>query len=266
MGDAVLLVVFSASIEVKTVLVYSGGLDSTVLMHQLLADGDQVLALSVDYGQRHRVELAYARRSAERLQVEWRLADMSSVGQLLGGSSLTSPEIAVPHGHYAEQAMKQTVVANRNMIMLSVAAGWAISQRADRVAYAAHTGDHTIYPDCRPEFADAVDRAIRLADWHEVHLYCPFVRLTKSQIVARGRNWESISRGHGPVTKAARCTAADVEPASNAAKHSWKPVCRIRPSTKQHRCTSASTGSVTATQSRRTGRPRMKQELSGGST
>ncbi len=83
----------------KTVLVYSGGLDSTVLMHQLLADGDQVLALSVDYGQRHRVELQYAQRSAERLGVPWRLADLSSVGQLLGGSNLTSPEIAVPPGH-----------------------------------------------------------------------------------------------------------------------------------------------------------------------
>jgi 7-cyano-7-deazaguanine synthase len=104
----------------------------------------------------------------------------------LGGSSLTSPEIAVPHGHYAQQSMKQTVVANRNMIMLAVAAGWAINQRAERVAYAAHTGDHAIYPDCRPEFAEAVDRAIRLADWHEVYLYCPFVRLTKAQIVARG--------------------------------------------------------------------------------
>jgi 7-cyano-7-deazaguanine synthase len=161
-------------------------LDSTVLLHQLLADGDQVLALSVDYGQRHRVELAYAERSAKSLEVEWRLADLSNVVQLLGGSSLTSPEIAVPHGHYAEESMKQTVVANRNMIMLAVAAGWAISQRADRVAYAAHTGDHAIYPDCRPEFAEAVDRAIRLADWHEIYLYCPFVRLTKAQIVARG--------------------------------------------------------------------------------
>jgi 7-cyano-7-deazaguanine synthase len=171
---------------VKTVLIYSGGLDSTVLLHQLLADGDQVRALSVDYGQRHRVELEYAQRSAERLGVEWRLADLSSVGPLLGGSSLTSPEIAVPHGHYAQQSMKQTVVANRNMIMLAVAAGWAISGRADRVAYAAHTGDHAIYPDCRPEFAEAVDRAIRLADWHEVYLYCPFVQLTKAQIVARG--------------------------------------------------------------------------------
>jgi 7-cyano-7-deazaguanine synthase len=184
--DTEAAIVIRGFATVKTVVVYSGGLDSTVLLHQLLADGDQVLALSVDYGQRHRVELEYARRLAEAVGIEWRLADLSSVGQLLGGSSLTSPDVAVPHGHYAEQSMKQTVVANRNMIMLSVAAGWAISQRADRVAYAAHTGDHAIYPDCRPEFAEAVDRAIRLADWHEIHLVCPFVRLTKAQIVARG--------------------------------------------------------------------------------
>ncbi len=170
----------------KTALVYSGGLDSSVLMHQLLADGDQVIALSVDYGQRHRVELEYAQRTAEALQVEWRLVDLSNIRQLVSCSSLTSPEIAVPHGHYAEQSMKQTVVANRNMIMLSVAAGWAINQRADRLAYAAHTGDHAIYPDCRPEFVEAVGRAIHLADWHEIYLYSPFLELTKSQIVARG--------------------------------------------------------------------------------
>ncbi len=170
----------------KTVLIFSGGLDSTVLLYQLLADGDRVLTLSVDYGQRHRVELEHARRITRSLGVPWQLADLSNVGSLLGGSSLTSPEIAVPHGHYAEPSMKQTVVANRNMIMLAVAAGWAISQRADRLAYAAHAGDHTIYPDCRPAFADAMARAIRLADWHEIGLCCPFIHLTKTQIVVRG--------------------------------------------------------------------------------
>ncbi len=131
----------------KTVLIYSGGLDSTVLLSDLLAGGDAVLALSVDYGQRHRVEIEHARRIAKSLGVEWELADLSGVAHLLAGSSLTSPEIGVPHGHYAEENMKQTVVPNRNMIMLAVAAGWAISRRADRVAYAAHAGDHTIYPD-----------------------------------------------------------------------------------------------------------------------
>lgn len=170
----------------KTVLIYSGGLDSTVLLYDLLAGGDSVLALSVDYGQRHRVELEHARWIAQSLGVEWQVADLTGITHLLTGSSLTSAEIAVPHGHYAEDTMKQTVVPNRNMIMLSVAAGWAIARRADRVAYAAHAGDHTIYPDCRPEFAAAVDGAFRLADWREIHLYCPFITLTKAEIVAQG--------------------------------------------------------------------------------
>ena len=170
----------------RTVLIYSGGLDSTVLLWDLLAAGDQVLALSVDYGQRHRVELEHARRICQGLGVEWQLADLSRIANLLAGSSLTSAEIAVPHGHYAEETMKQTVVPNRNMIMLAVATGWAISRQADRVAYAAHSGDHAIYPDCRPEFAAAVDRAVRLADWREVCLDCPYIAMTKAQIVARG--------------------------------------------------------------------------------
>ncbi len=170
----------------KTVLIYSGGLDSTVLLYELLATEDTVLALSVDYGQRHRVEIEHARRTAESLRVEWQLADLSGIAHLLAGSSLTRAEIAVPHGHYAEDTMKQTVVPNRNMIMLAVAAGWAIGRQADRVAYAAHAGDHTIYPDCRPEFAAAVDGAFRLADWHPIELYCPFIAMTKAEIVARG--------------------------------------------------------------------------------
>jgi 7-cyano-7-deazaguanine synthase len=170
-------------ISMRTVLIFSGGIDSTVLLHDLRAQGDEVLALSVDYGQRHRVELAHARRVAAGLG---RLADLSAIAPLLAGSSQTSGDVPVPHGHYAEESMKQTVVPNRNMIMLAVAGGWAISRRADRVAYAAHTGDHTIYPDCRPEFALAMDHALGLADWHRMTLHCPYLTLSKAQIVARG--------------------------------------------------------------------------------
>ncbi len=82
--------------------------------------------------------------------------------------------------------MKATVVPNRNMILLALAAGWAISQKADAIAYAAHGGDHAIYPDCRPEFAEAMRHAIGLADWHRVELLRPFVTLTKADIVRRG--------------------------------------------------------------------------------
>ena len=82
--------------------------------------------------------------------------------------------------------MKTTVVPNRNMILLAVAAARAIALKADTLAYAAHGGDHAIYPDCRPEFADAMDHAIGLADWHKVRLERPMVTWTKSDIVRRG--------------------------------------------------------------------------------
>lgn len=170
----------------KTVAIFSGGLDSTVLLHELRAAGDEVLALSVDYGQRHRRELDHARRIAHQMGIRWQLADLSAIRPLLAGSSQTSDEVPVPHGHYAAENMKQTVVPNRNMIMLAIAAGWAISERADRVAYGAHAGDHTIYPDCRPEFAEAIGKAIGLADWHHVELYCPFITLSKADIVQLG--------------------------------------------------------------------------------
>lgn len=170
----------------RTVAIFSGGLDSTVMLYQLKAQGDEVLALSIDYGQRHRRELEHARHIAAALGVRWHLADLSAIRPLIAGSSQTSDDIAVPHGHYAAENMKQTVVPNRNMIMLAVAAGWAMNSHADRVAYGAHSGDHTIYPDCRPEFAEAMARAIALADWHHVSLHCPFLHLDKAGIVRVG--------------------------------------------------------------------------------
>jgi len=170
----------------KTVLIFSGGLDSTVLLYDLLARGDTVKALSVDYGQRHLRELESAKETSARLGIEHRVADLRAISPLLAGSSLTSSKVEVPDGHYAEETMKTTVVPNRNMIMLAVAAGWAISLKFDQVAFGAHSGDHTIYPDCRAEFAEAMDKALGLADWHLVRLVRPFVTLTKANIVTRG--------------------------------------------------------------------------------
>ena len=82
--------------------------------------------------------------------------------------------------------MKSTVVPNRNMILLSVATGHALSIKAGQIAYAAHSGDHAIYPDCRNEFAEAMANVIMLADWERVELIRPFVDWTKADIVRRG--------------------------------------------------------------------------------
>lgn len=170
----------------KYVLIYSGGLDSTVLLYHLLDCGYRVHALSLDYGQRHRKELDAARNIAQLRGIEHRVVDLTPLTPFLSGSSLTSPELAVPEGHYAEETMKATVVPNRNMILLSIAAGWGISLKADAIAYAAHAGDHAIYPDCRKEFADAMEHAIALADWHSLRLDRPFVNWTKADIIRHG--------------------------------------------------------------------------------
>lgn len=170
----------------KTVLIYSGGLDSTVLLYHLRAAGHNLHALSVDYGQRHHCELTRAAEICAELNIPNPVADLSSIQPLLAGSSLTSPEIEVAEGHYTEENMKSTVVPNRNMILLSLATGHALSIGAEQVAYAAHSGDHAIYPDCRNEFAEAMATAIQLCDWNKVELMRPFVDWTKADIVRRG--------------------------------------------------------------------------------
>lgn len=170
----------------KVVVVYSGGLDSTVLLYDMLACAAEVRALSIDYGQRHGVELERAAGIAAAAGVEHRIVDLRSVTPLLAGSSLTDSSVEVAEGHYEEESMKNTVVPNRNMILLSLAAAWAISLKYDAIAYAAHGGDHAIYPDCRDVFTVAMAEAIRLADWHQVELIRPFVKMTKADIVRRG--------------------------------------------------------------------------------
>jgi 7-cyano-7-deazaguanine synthase len=171
----------------KTVLIYSGGLDSTVLLYDLVNAGDRLYALCVNYGQRHVRELWGAIEILTKIAVPHRTAHLGGLAELLTGSSLTTDELAVPEGHYTAENMKQTVVPNRNMILLAIAAGWAVSLKADRIAYAAHSGDHAIYPDCRPEFAQSFETALGLANWQRVAVYAPYTSLGKGDIVRLGK-------------------------------------------------------------------------------
>lgn len=176
----------------KVVALLSGGLDSAVMAFELCARGRELILLSFNYEQRHSKELGCAARIASmpfiRNHSEHYVIDLRSVGILLKGSALTDPSVEVPQGHYADESMRSTVVPNRNAIFLSIAFGIAAAHGAESVAYAAHAGDHPIYPDCRPEFVVAFElmEMLAMAGYAAVRLETPFIYMTKDKIVKHG--------------------------------------------------------------------------------
>ena len=169
----------------KYVAIVSGGMDSVTLLAYLRHQRHAVRVLSFDYGQRHVKELKYAQRICTRWHVEQQIINLRQLTPLLNRSALTSTT-RVPHGHYEAPTMKLTVVPNRNMIMLSIAIGYAANLKFDGVAIANHAGDHAIYPDCRPAFIKALNRTSQLATYEKIQLFAPFTDWTKGQIAAQG--------------------------------------------------------------------------------
>ena len=169
----------------KAVVVYSGGMDSYTVLHTALAEGKEVYALSFNYGQRHSKELDVAAAVCAKHDIPHKVVDISAINSLMAGSSLTS-EIDIPEGHYAEESMKNTVVPNRNMVLLSMAIAYAVSLEAPEVYYGAHSGDHHIYPDCRPEFVHAMNAVSKIANYERVEIVTPFLNSSKGEILAAG--------------------------------------------------------------------------------
>lgn len=174
----------------KAIVIVSGGMDSVTLAYLLKRENFDLTLLSFNYGQRHKKELDYARLAAQRLEAKHQIVDLSSVGNLLSGSALTDESVDVPEGHYAAESMKQTVVPNRNAIMLSVAYGVAVAQQANLVAIGVHGGDHFIYPDCRPNFIEAFEEMQKWAvdgfALEGLRLFAPFVNMGKHDIAKLG--------------------------------------------------------------------------------
>lgn len=172
----------------KIIAIISGGMDSVSMLYFYSRQGYEVHALTFNYGQRHKKEIAYAQQATQDIGANWDLIDLSTLTKHIGGSSLTD-NIPVPDGHYAEENMKITVVPNRNAIMLAIAYGVAVAEQADAVAIAVHAGDHFIYPDCRPAFTEAFkkmqDKAIE--GFGNIQLLTPFIKYSKSDIVKEGQ-------------------------------------------------------------------------------
>jgi 7-cyano-7-deazaguanine synthase len=171
----------------------SGGLDSTTTLAVAKAQGFEVYALTVDYGQRHRVELERAAEVARTLGV----ADHRTVRldlRAIGGSALTD-EIAVPKDRTDEaigRGIPATYVPARNTILLGVALGYAETVGAFDLFIGANVLDYSGYPDCRPEFLEAFERLANLATKTSVEgaghfrVHAPLLKLTKAEIIREG--------------------------------------------------------------------------------
>ncbi|MDE6160334.1 MAG: 7-cyano-7-deazaguanine synthase QueC [Muribaculaceae bacterium] len=167
-----------------SIMVLSGGMDSTTMLYDY---ADRIaLAVTFDYGSNHNArEIACARYNCERLGIELVEVKMDFIGKLFN-SSLLSGADAIPEGNYDDENMRSTVVPFRNGIMLAAAAGLAESRGLRFVMLANHSGDHAIYPDCRPGFVDAMSRAISEGTYEHIEIFAPYTGLTKAQIAARG--------------------------------------------------------------------------------
>lgn len=176
------------------VMALSGGMDSSALLLHLLREGYTVTAISFNYGQKHVVELDRARLLVDylkqhQLNVNHHVADLTSATALFESHLLQSGD-DVPKGHYEEDNMKATVVPNRNAMFASLLYGTALSIANSKetdveVVLGVHSGDHAIYPDCRPEFYRALEHAFAMGNWDSdrVSFTLPYINEDKTGIL-----------------------------------------------------------------------------------
>lgn len=166
----------------KCVAICSGGLDSTVMYWFLKSQGQDVVPVNFHYGSRHNnIE---RRRAIENIP-GLKLVDIDL--SFLHSSLLVGGE-AVPHGHYEAENMKSTVVPFRNGILLSYAIAIAEDLKIERVMIGSHSGDHAIYPDCRPEFTHAMNSTAMVGTYNHVEVVSPFNYISKADIAKIGRD------------------------------------------------------------------------------
>jgi 7-cyano-7-deazaguanine synthase len=176
------------------VVLLSGGLDSATALAIARRKGLRCFALSFDYGQRHRCELAAAAKVAAQLGVEEHVTVQLDL-RAIGGSALTA-DIEVPKDRDAGEigrrgeAIPVTYVPARNMVFLSVAIGWAEVLEADEVFIGVNALDYSGYPDCRPEFIAAFERAAQVGtkvgvEGARIRIHAPLIVMSKAQIIRR---------------------------------------------------------------------------------
>lgn len=167
------------------ILILSGGMDSTTMLYDY--KDNIALAVSFHYGSNHNdKEIPFARYHCEKLGIKHITIPLAFMKQYFRSSLLEGSE-AIPEGNYDDENMKSTVVPFRNGIMLAIVAGLAETYGLKHVMMANHGGDHTIYPDCRPAFVEAMSAAIAAGTYEGITLKTPYTNITKGEIARKGK-------------------------------------------------------------------------------
>lgn len=167
------------------IIIYSGGLDSTVLLYEYKGNIDY--AVSFNYGSKHNSrEIDFAKKNCVKLGINHYVIDLPFF-KYFDSSLLKSSGREIPLEQYNEGNMSSTVVPFRNGIFLSIAVGLCDSFKQDSVLIANHSGDHFIYPDCRPEFIQSINNAAQLGTIGKVTIIAPYASLSKKDIALRGK-------------------------------------------------------------------------------
>lgn len=191
----------------KFIHLFSGGLDSTVLLYDLLDQGNKVFCLLFDYGQRHARELQFAAATCEKLGVEYERIHLPH--ELFTRSALTAGKVL----KVDELSGGCTVVPNRNMVFISIAASYALSHGGTAVSWAANADDAEHYPDCRSEYLTHLNRALRVCDSRRMEVHAPYIIRTKREVVYIGRRlkvpfdetWSCYAGGDAPCGECGAC-------------------------------------------------------------
>ena len=170
----------------NSLLIYSGGMDSTVLLYKHIQDIK--LCVSFNYGSKHNnKEIEFAKHHTAKFGTEHIIVNLSQVLPQVLKSNLLTGQGEIPDGHYEDISMKKTVVPFRNGIMLSIAAGIAESNNLKYLMIANHAGDHAIYPDCRATFIDSMNNAIAYGTYNNIQINAPFTNIDKRQVALIGK-------------------------------------------------------------------------------
>ena len=172
----------------RTVLLFSGGLDSSTLLAMVHNRGDEVFPLTIRYGQRHDIEIHQARRQLEKYGLLENAREIVLDLSFLSVTSLINKERVIPEED--GDGIPSTYVPSRNIIFLSIASAWAEQVEADSIVIGVNSVDYSGYPDCRPEFIESFNRSIMVGTKRGVEgnlsIEAPLQNLTKGEIITLG--------------------------------------------------------------------------------